>query len=361
MKIDPNNEKLYYTGRIDYTNPQEPVWVFPCTSVAFRFTGNVLKIKVRNKKAYWEGRLGYILDGEQSFFVLPDDGELEVEIPVRQKTVNETGANIPKINDADSDIHEFMLYKRQDACHEVTILGFEIGDGEKLLAPRERLDRRIEVYGDSVSAGEVSEALHCVGQGDPKHNGEYSNSWYSYPWILARKLGAELHDNAQGGLALMDNTGWFNMPKLIGLESIWDKICYNPTFQKTTFWDFKRYTPDICIVAVGQNDQNPENYMTFDYDGEKAVFWRERYKAFLMGLREKYPHAYIICCTTLLYHDDTWDRAIGQVVQECEDDKISQYLFNRNGKGTPGHLRIPEAEEMAEELYTYINTLGVWG
>lgn len=345
MKIDANNECLQYTGRIDLTDPSHPVWVYPCTLVEFRFTGNILKIKVRNKKAYWESRLGYILDGEQSFFVLPDDGEMEMVIPVKK---------------TDVVFHEFMLYKRQDACHEVTILGFEIGDGENLQPPLRRPDRRIEVYGDSVSAGEVSEALYCVGKADPTHNGEYSNSWYSYPWILARKLGASLHDNAQGGLALLDRTGWFNMPDFIGLESIWDKICYNPTFQRTTTWDFERYTPDICIVAVGQNDQNPENFMTLDYEGEKASFWRKRYKAFLMGLREKYPDAYIICCTTLLYHDDSWDRAIGQVVKECEDCKISQYLFLRNGKGTPGHLRIPEAEEMAEELYTYIESLKVW-
>ena len=32
-------------------------------------------------------------------------------------------------------------------------------------------------------------------------------------------------------------------------------------------------------------------------------------------------------------------------------------MFRRNGKGTPGHLRIPEAEEMAEELSAYIENL----
>lgn len=37
-----------------------------------------------------------------------------------------------------------------------------------------------------------------------------------------------------------------------------------------------------------------------------------------------------------------------------QDDKITQYLFRRNGAGTPGHLRIPEAEEMAQELTEYI-------
>ena len=47
----------------------------------------------------------------------------------------------------------------------------------------------MEVFGDSVSCGEVSEALKYVGKPDPEHDGEYSNSWYSYAWITARKLG----------------------------------------------------------------------------------------------------------------------------------------------------------------------------
>ena len=36
------------------------------------------------------------------------------------------------------------------------------------------------MYGDSVSAGEVSEAVEYTGKPDPEHNGQYSNSWYSY-------------------------------------------------------------------------------------------------------------------------------------------------------------------------------------
>ena len=52
MEIKPTNKKLSYTGRIGWSNPEEPVFVYPCTSVGMRFTGNVLKIHVRNKCAY---------------------------------------------------------------------------------------------------------------------------------------------------------------------------------------------------------------------------------------------------------------------------------------------------------------------
>ncbi len=69
----------------------------------------------------------------------------------------------------------------------------------------------IEVYGFFLfPAGEVSEAVDHVGQKDPEHNGGYSNSWYSYAWMTARKLNAQIHDIAQGGIALMNGTGCFS-------------------------------------------------------------------------------------------------------------------------------------------------------
>lgn len=120
---------------------------------------------------------------------------------------------------------------------------------------------------------------------------------------------------------------------------------------------FSKYIPQVVIVAIGQNDSHPRDYMKEDISGLEALNWRKHYKLFLGKLRNQYPSAHIICCTTLLYHDRAWDETIGQVVQEMDDRKITQYIFRRNGMGTPGHLRIPEAEEMAEELTAYIENL----
>lgn len=148
----------------------------------------------------------------------------------------------------------------------------------------------------------------------------------------------------------MDGTGWFNAPDYIGMETAWDKIHYNPQFGEAVPWDFSRYTPQVVIVAIGQNDSNPQDYMKEDYNCEKAVLWRKKYKEFIEKLRRQYPDAHIICITILLCHDAAWDRSIDQVCCELADDKVTHYMFRRTGKGTPGHLRIPEAEEMAEEL-----------
>lgn len=346
MRIQANHENLVYSGRIDFRCPQAPVFVYPCTSVGMRFTGGYLKVLVENRHAYWDNYLGCILDGKQMSLRLPQEGEAVLEIAVEPGEHKE---------------HELLLFKRQDSCHELVFLGIEIGDEEQLLAMPPKPERKLEFYGDSVSAGEVSEAADYVGKEDPEHNGEYSNSYYSYAWMTARKLDAQIHDIAQGGIALMDGTGWFYEPEAVGMETVWDKVHYNPALGKKTAWDFSLYTPQAVVVAIGQNDSHPQDYMKEEPAGEKAKVWRQHYKEFLEKLRKQYPLAHIICCTTLLMHDSAWDDSIGSVVKELGDAQISQYRFRRNGKGTPGHLRAAEAEEMAEELAEYMESLHIEG
>ena len=113
------------------------------------------------------------------------------------------------------------------------------------------------------------------------------------------------------------------------------------------------------IVAIGQNDSHPEDYMKEDYDGVRAAAWRDAYGVFLRKIREKYPQSRIVCITTLLEHDPAWDRSIDAVCEGMHDEKIRHFMFRRNGRGTPGHLRISEAEEMAEELSAYIESLDI--
>ena len=203
----------------------------------------------------------------------------------------------------------------------------------------------------------MSEAVDYVGKADPVHNGEFSNSWYSYAWMTARKLNAKLHNISQGGIALLDGTGYFGAPGYLGVESCYDKIQYLPDLGEVKQWDFSRYTPDVVVVAIGQNDAHPDNYMPADYDGVKAKRWRERYEWLIRRLMQLYPEAKIVLATTILMHDAAWDRAIDDVCRRIASGRVHHFLYKRNGAGTPGHIRIPEAQEMSEELAAYIQRI----
>ena len=65
---------------------------------------------------------------------------------------------------------------------------------------------------------------------------------------------------------------------------------------------------------------------------------------------------------TLLMHNEGWDKAVEEIVSELSDNKIHYLKFKRAGKATPGHPRIPEQYEMAEELTAFISNLGdkIW-
>lgn len=347
MYITPDHPMLQYSGRIDFEDKKAPVFIYAASYVKIRFHGTSVKAVISNNRAYWNNYLGVIVDGIQTKIALKEDEQLHTYILAEHLA---------------DDEHELILFKRQDICHMFTLYGLELDRNAIIIEPSLKPERRIEVFGDSVSCGEVSEAVQYVGKEDPEHNGEYSNSWYSYSWMTARKLHAELHDTSQGGIALLDHTGWFVDPHFYGVESCYDKLEYNPEMGPVKPWDFAEYTPHVVIVAIGQNDNHPEDYMAEDYDGAKAENWRVHYKAFVERLMGLYPKAQIILQTTLLQHDANWDRAIDEVCGQIQDPRVHHYMYKRNGAGTPGHLRIPEAEEMAEELTAYIESLGdgIW-
>jgi len=348
MKITPSSEFLQYCGRIDHSNRDAPVFVFPSTYVEFRFTGEKLSALFASRKSDAQDYyLGYIADGKQGKHLLSSDGSVRrYEIPL----------------DSAKETHRVMLFKRQDGYHTLTFHGLEAGGGAVFEDAPALPRRKIEVFGDSVSCGAVSEAVGCAGKEDPEHNGEYDNSYFSYAWMTARNLRAQLHNISQGGIALLDGTGWFREPEQIGMESMYDKIQYNPGLDEPKPWEFYRYTPHVVIVAIGQNDSHPEDYMASDFRGEKAENWKKHYRDFILKLQQQYPHAVFVLFTTILHHSAKWDQAIGAVCGELRDGRVFHFVYNRNGRGTPGHARVSEAEEMSFELSRFIMAIGddIW-
>lgn len=345
--ITPDDPALQFTGRIDFDNPRAPVFVYPGTSVKVRFTGTRLKVILKNRHSCWNNYLGCILDGVQH----------KIQIPEHEKVICMTLAeNLKK------EEHQLLFFKRMDSCHNFSFYGFVIDRDASVAAPGKKPCRRMEVFGDSVSAGEVAEATAFAGKPDPEHNGEYSNAYYSYAAMTARKLNAQLHNTSQGGIPLLHGTGWFAAPNYLGMEEIWDKIEYHPEFGSPKQWDFSRYVPHVVIVAIGQNDSHPEDYMKEDCNSLQSKNWRKHYEAFLRTLRRTYPKALIIAATTILQHDKSWDDSIAEVCKHIGDPKTVHFLYRRNGTGTPGHIRIPEAEEMSDELSGFIRSFGneIW-
>lgn len=366
--IPSSHPALRYSGRNGITTAGNPLWVFPYSSVSFRCTGTALSVVIYNFWNYGDIRLGAIVDGTQ--FSIPLPTPAEPDAAGGRVVRHPDGSMTVRIADHLPDIdHDVTIFKRQDGgMHYLALRGIEISNKASIAQPQgEAPARRIEFYGDSVTAGERNEAVEYCGKADPEADlSAYSNSWFSYAAVTARNLGADARLIAQGGIPLLNGTGWFHDPQFPGMEQIWDSITYVPSLNAASDGrfavkqraDFTQWTPQAVVVALGQNDAHPRDIMAEDPRSEAANHWRQRYGEFLGQLRQTYPDALIVAATTIMEHGMAWDCAIDEAVRRLADPRIVHFLYSRNGSGTPGHPRIPEDMQMAMELTQFLEGFG---
>ncbi len=339
--IEADSGCFKYMGRIDFSDKKRPVLVWPATTIEVNFTGTSLGVVLKNIDFQEYTYFGAIIDGVQQKWRMKNGREDELYV---------LAENLPEGN------HTLTLIKRMAAAHYVEFSGIVVDEGAEVTLPEHKYERKVEIYGDSVSAGEVSEALYYEGHCDPDdHKSQYDNAYFSYSMSLCRKLNAELHDIAQGGISLLDGTGYFCSDRLTGMLSCYDKIQYSP-YAETKKWDFSKWVPDIVIIAIGQNDANPcpEKIREPEY----RRMWKDKYIGMLNDIRSHYSENTIyILMLTLLRHDPTWDDALEEISREIGDPSVHHFKFRRNGDATDGHPRANEHEEMAQELYFYLREL----
>lgn len=104
--------------------------------------------------------------------------------------------------------------------------------------------------------------------------------------------------------------------------------------------------------SIGQNDSSTNSDLVYD-ENLRAV-WKRKYISILKSLREKYKKAYFILSTSILFHDTVWDDMVEEIRKGIDDERVKTYRYKRLGKGTPGHIRRSEAQEMTEELALFI-------
>ena len=343
--ILPSDKNLRYMGRIDSSDPDSPEFYFPGSLVQFCFTGNALAIDLCNH-SYDAGNgngltLGILLDGKEGALTLSPEND----------TVQTVTVSVPS-----DGAHTFKLFKRQDGPHYFSLRGIRLADGAEL-SPLELPTLKMEAYGDSVTAGSWVDLYERVGQVDyPDYTAKYDNAWHSYAMQTARLLNAQIHLTAQGGIALLDGTGYYENGDM-GMETAYTKMCYQPASGRLTEWDFSRYVPDIVTFAIGQNDHHVGDRDNLIPDAEKREHWLRTYCRIIGDLMEKYPTAQFVLLLTVLMHDEYWETLLDEACARIGSERVHRLRFTRSGKATPGHPRVPEQCEMACELTEYLRGL----
>lgn len=173
--------------------------------------------------------------------------------------------------------HSLTLLRQGEASFGVSSLqALQIEDGQ--LLPTSVPERRIEIYGDSITCGYGNE-------GESPECGfslETENHYLSYGMILARRLGAELSSIAWSGKGVASNYAGEAGPTLVDLA---DRAIPEDA---RSLWSYPTSTsPQVVIINLGTND-----YST-DQDPPDELFLAE-YDRLLQSIRSHHPHALIL-------------------------------------------------------------------
>ena len=339
VTVKPSDKKISYSGRIGLERSDEADIYWPGSSIKLRFKGTSLKAVLKDKPGNY-------------FYVITDNDTnhlVKIKLDTAKKRY-QLAQNLVYRK------HTIELFKLTNSTTATTFFGFELGGKTKLLKPAPKPKRKMEFFGNSITAG------HGVDVNpDSTDSGasQFFNNYRTYAAITARHFNAQYSCIARSGIGLM--VSWF--PEI--MPETYDRI--NP-YDNARKWNFSKYTPDVVVINLLQNDYwiinqpNHEQFIKrFGKQKPDSDFITQAYKNFLHQVRSKYPKASIIC--TLGSMNGTEDgspfpRYIVKAIEEMNDKNILHHFYPF--KKTPGHPRIKEQQVMAASLIKFIEDNIKW-
>lgn len=241
--------KVRLVGRFDKSDLLGPRFAWSASGATVRFRGTELWAKLSDPS------------GQNGFQVVVDGR------PTGTFTTTTNRDKYPLATGLAPGDHEVSFYKRTEAkIGEVQLLGFE--PESSLLPPPPAPTRRIELIGDSITAGYGDEG------GTPQclYSPATENAYDAYGAIVARTFGAD-----------HVNVSWAG--KTIGEMSVlWDRTL---PARDTSTWDFSQYVPDVVVINLGTNN--------FGWSDPGPARFTDPYIKLVEKVRARYPNAHVFC------------------------------------------------------------------
>jgi lysophospholipase L1-like esterase len=246
-------------GRFDLTDATRPSFGWSGSAMVARFEGTGATLRI---------------DGSPNQFAVVVDGKVSSQVlKVASGTTQYTLAS-----GLAAGVHDVVVWKRTEGNQgDNRFLGVQVTGGQ-LQAPPGAPERRIEVYGDSITAGYGMDGSgpYCPWSVDTE------NHYLTYAAITARELDAELHAIAWSGIGMYRN---YDVP---GASSDAMPYVYARTLptQSASKWDFSTWQPHVVVINLGTNDAST--------NGDPGTPYRNAYLEFVRTLRQKYPDTYFV-------------------------------------------------------------------
>jgi len=335
--IDYKNNRIDYMGRINFTDSSGAEIYWSATTIKLNFEGTTVKALLKDE------------NGDNYFNVIVDNGEPTI---IRLDT-NKSFYTLT--NNLEDNEHSVKIYKRTEWNRGKTwFYGFRLENGTKPLPRSPEKKHKIEFYGDSITAGYAAEDT----SGNDSPDSIFTNCYVTYAALVARHFDAEYSFIVKSGIGI--TISWF--PTLIS-------DIYNLTDPQDpeSKWDFSKFTPDLVIINLFQNDswlinmpEREEFKANFGTQKPSEKFLIDSYSNFVRAIRDKYPKTKIICMLGNLgitKEGSPWKGYVRKAIANLNDSNI--YTFFEPYKNTHGHPNPAEHKVMAEDLIKFIEqTLG---
>ncbi len=333
MHVSPTDSRIQYTGRINFTNPERPRFVYPGVQIAVGFEGTGLAMEAKPGSGY---------------FVVAIDN-----LPVRKIHFSPTDSVITLASGLPTT---GMHTARIHLCYEgyakkPEFRGFLLDDGTILVAPPKRPRHRIEFIGNSITCGYGNESLN----GRCKFADSTENHYITYASLLCRMLDAEEHCTARSGIGVYRNYGG---KREGGANTMPDWYDYTCLYDSTQKWDHSKFRPEVICVNLGTNDLSKNNY--------DIGLYKDAYRKFIHHLHEMQPQAKIVLLTGPMLQGRPLKeqmQALDELQQEFAQQGLPTYRFNFTpqdgnlGYGGSYHPSARQHELMAGQLLPLLSSL----
>lgn len=337
ITVKNNDEHIHYMGRVD-VQPDSTMLSWSGNSVKINFKGTGVKAMLKDQMGL-------------NYYNVIVDGQVSQKIKADQQKQWYTLASGLAAGE-----HTLELFKLSEwAFGKTWFYGLNLDAGTELLKAPETKKRKIEYFGNSITCGYGN--LDTTKQ--DRGTSPFEDNYQSYAAITARYFDAEYSCIAKSGIGIM--VSWFPLI----MPEMYNRLDANDS---TSRWDFSKYTPDVVVVNLFQNDS--WIVLRSDHEQFKARFGTQAptpdfivkaYQNFIGTIRTTYPKAKIICALGSMdatREGSAWPGYVQQAVKNLKDKNITSLMFPY--KNTGGHPSLKEHKIMADQLIGFIEKNVKW-
>ncbi|EGG17740.1 esterase [Cavenderia fasciculata] len=269
--VYPDDQNLYYTGRVDKQDSNVYVFDWSFVTINFIVTGT-LSIKASFSTSNTVN--------PNLFNVVVNDQLLDIPI-----TINSTNIQvITLLDDLDpQSSYNVSISKRTEAAMGiVSFYGLEV-DSTAQFTPLQPSSRKIEFIGDSITCG-----YGILGLGPCSFTPETEDSYVTYEGLISRALGAELYVESWSGKGMVRNVGDKNTTSQYPFPYYYNFTVAN---NASTIWTYEGFQPDAVVINLGTNDYSTQ-------PAPPQSIFTQGYLAFIQLLKSKYtnnPTFFLAC------------------------------------------------------------------